>query len=206
VEQALRIIREAAGYESFKISIGRIEDANLPFIPLALIRFQAPYPDITVECHETNTAQQIVALKRNSIDLGFGLPAGSVLNDVETLTEPLLESSCALPVRSDHRLANVDCLNLVDLVHERLITSARGANAPLDDSIVAHSKGAGLRPNFVYETLQAQAGTTLIEQGPGVVTGTTCPHHCRRQSYIDSSMTWSRCRFKCSRAWKSAIR
>jgi DNA-binding transcriptional LysR family regulator len=35
VEQALRITRDAAGYQSFKISIGRIEDANLLFIPLA---------------------------------------------------------------------------------------------------------------------------------------------------------------------------
>ena len=71
VEQALRIARDGAGYESFKISVGRIEDANLPFIPLALIRFQALYPDITVERHETNTAQQIVTPKRNSIDLGL---------------------------------------------------------------------------------------------------------------------------------------
>jgi len=89
VEQALRITRDAAGYQSFKISVGRIEVANLPFIPLALIRFHALYPDITVERHEVNTTQQIVALKRNNIDLGFGLPAGSLLNDAEILTEPI---------------------------------------------------------------------------------------------------------------------
>jgi DNA-binding transcriptional LysR family regulator len=87
-----------------------------------------------------NTAQQIAALKRNSIDPGFGLPAGSLLNDAEILTEPLLESSCALLVRSDHRLANVDCLNLCDLAQERLIGSARAANAPLYDWIVAFPK------------------------------------------------------------------
>jgi DNA-binding transcriptional LysR family regulator len=54
-----------------------------------LIRFQALYPDITVERHEMNTAQQIAALKRNNIDLRFGLPAGSLLNDAEILTEPI---------------------------------------------------------------------------------------------------------------------
>ena len=72
-------------------------------------------------------------------------------------------------MRSGHRLANLDCLNLVDLVHERLIASARAANAPLYDSMAAHFQSAGLGPNFVYETLQAQAGTTLIEQGLGVL-------------------------------------
>ena len=192
---------DSARYQSFKISVGRIEDANLPFIPLALIRFQALCPDITVERHEMNTAQQIAALKRNSINLGFGLPAGSLLNDAEILTEPLLESSCALLVRSDRRLANVDCLNLVDLVHERLITSARAANAPLYDSIVAHFQSAGLRPNFVYETLQAQAGTTLIEQGLGLVTGainlfTSLPQTIKYR-FINA---WIRCWFEYSRA------
>jgi DNA-binding transcriptional LysR family regulator len=57
VEQALRITRDPAGYQSFKLPVGHIEDANLTFIPLALIRFQALYPDITVERHEMNTAQ-----------------------------------------------------------------------------------------------------------------------------------------------------
>jgi hypothetical protein len=37
--------------------------------------------------------------------------------------------------------------------------------------VVAHFKSAGLSLNFVYEALQAQAGTTLIEQGLAVVTG-----------------------------------
>ncbi|EUC12071.1 hypothetical protein [Paraburkholderia hospita] len=59
----------------------------------------------------------------------------------------MLESSCAVLVRSDHRLANVDFLNLVDLVHQRVITSARA----LYDSIVAHLQIAGPRPNFVYK-------------------------------------------------------
>lgn len=171
VEQALRITRDAAGYQSFKIPAGRIEDVNLPFIPLELIRFRALYPDITIERHEMNMAQQIAALKRNGVDLGLGLPAGSLLNDARILTEPLLESSCAVLVHRDHRLTNVDCLNRVDLVHERVITSARAANALPYDSIVPHFRSVGLRPNFVYETLQAQAGTTLIQQGPGVVTG-----------------------------------
>ena len=66
----LRIIREAAGYQSFKISVGHIGDANLPFIPLVLIRFRALYLAITVERHEMNTAQQIAALK-NCIDWGY---------------------------------------------------------------------------------------------------------------------------------------
>jgi hypothetical protein len=67
--------------------------------------------------------------------------------------------------------------------------------------MAAHFQSAGLGPNFVYETLQAQAGTTLIEQGPGVVTGainlfTSLPQTIKYR-FINA---WIRCRFECSRA------
>jgi DNA-binding transcriptional LysR family regulator len=177
VEQALRIARDGAGYESFKISVGRIEDANLPFIPLALIRFQALYPDITVERHETNTAQQIVTPKRNSIDLGLGLPAGSLLNDVEILMESPLESSRALSVRSDHRLANIDCLNLVDLVHERLITSARGKCSALQPDRSAFPKR---RPQAKFRLRNlAVAGRNYVDR-----TGTGSSDRCDEPVHI----------------------
>jgi DNA-binding transcriptional LysR family regulator len=148
--------------QRFRISVGRVEDVNLTSILLALIRFHALYPDITAERHEMNTAQKIAALNRNSIDLGFGLRAGSLLNDANILTEPLLESSCGLLVRSDHRLANIDCVNLVDLVHERLIGLARGKCSVrrLDRSAFPKRRPQG---KFRLRNLSGQAGTALIE-------------------------------------------
>jgi DNA-binding transcriptional LysR family regulator len=173
VEHALRTTRDAAGHKHFKISIGLVEYTNLPFIPPALIRLQALYPDVTVARHEMNAAQQLAALAKHEIDVGFGVPVDGTHDAADATVQPLFEARWALLMRSDHRLASVDSLNLCDLARERLIVSARAVNAPLYDSIVAHCAQAGFKPNFVYETTQAQMGITLVEQGMGVMIGTT---------------------------------
>jgi DNA-binding transcriptional LysR family regulator len=173
VDHALRTTRDAAGHKNFKVSIGLVEYANLPFIPPALIRLQALYPDVTVLRHELNTAQQMAALVKHDIDVGFGVPVGGTPYDGDVTVHPLFEARWALLMRSDHRLANVDGLNLCDLARERLIVSARAVNAPLYDALVAHCQQAGFKPNFVYETTQAQVGITLVEQGLGAMIGTT---------------------------------
>ncbi len=151
VDRALRTARDAAGHKDFKIAIGLVEYTNLPFIPPALIRLQALYPDVTVVRHEMNTAQQIAALAKNEIDIGFGVPVGAAPNGADVLVQPLLEARWALLMRSDHRLANVDCLNLCDLAQERLIVSARAVECPslrTRSSSVA-SKQASSRTSFM---------------------------------------------------------
>jgi DNA-binding transcriptional LysR family regulator len=173
VERALREAQDAAGRRESRISIGLVEYANLPFIPPALIRLQALYPDITIERHEMNPAQQITALTKKHIDIGFGALVDAAPDNDDVLVQPLLEGHWVLLMRSDHRLANVDCLNLCDLAQERLIGSARVVNPPLYDSIVAHCQQAGFTPNFIYETTQVQVGVRLIEQGLGAMIGTT---------------------------------
>lgn len=173
VERALREAQDAAGCRESRISIGLVEYANLPFIPPALIRLQALYPDITIERHEMNTAQQITALTKKHIDIGFGVLVDAAPDNDDVLVQPLFEAHWVVLMRNDHRLANVDCLNLCDLAQERLIGSARAVNAPLYDSIVARFQQAGFTPNFIYETTQVQVGVTLIEQGLGAMIGTT---------------------------------
>jgi DNA-binding transcriptional LysR family regulator len=173
VERALREAQDAAGSRESRLSIGLVEYANLPFIPPALIRLQTLYPDITIERHEMNTAQQITALTKEHIDIGFGVLVDTAPDNDDILVQPLFEADWVLLMRSDHRLANVDCLNLCDLAQERLIGSARAVNAPLYDSMVAQFQRAGFTPNFIYKTTQVQVGVTLVEQGLGAMIGTT---------------------------------
>ncbi|EUC12072.1 LysR substrate-binding domain-containing protein [Paraburkholderia hospita] len=173
VERGLREAQDAAGCRESRISIGLVEYASLPFIPPALGRLQALYPDITIERHEMNTAQQVAALTNQDIDLGFGVLVDAAPDNDDVLVQPLFEAPWVLLMRSGHRLANVDHLDLCDLAQERLIGSARVVNAPLYDSMVAQFQQAGFTPNFIYETTQVQVGVTLIEQGLGAMVGTT---------------------------------
>jgi DNA-binding transcriptional LysR family regulator len=173
VEHALRSTREAADRRKFTISIGLVEYSNLPFVPPALIRLQALYPDVTIARQEVNATHQMDALAKRNIDVGIGVPVGTVRENSGISIEPLLDSRWALLMRNDHRLANVNYVDVCDLACERLIVAARIVNAPVYDSIVSHFHSAGIKPNFVYETLQAQVGIGLVEHGFGVMIGTT---------------------------------
>ncbi|MFP3559088.1 hypothetical protein SB861_51905 [Paraburkholderia sp. SIMBA_049] len=68
-------------------------------------------------------------------------------------------------------LANFDFLKLVDLAHQRVISSARATNASLYDSIVAHFQSAGLRPNFVYKPCRRRPELRRSNRDQDVVAG-----------------------------------
>jgi hypothetical protein len=167
-------------------------------IPIAWIWFYALRPDIAVWRHEISASRKIAALKLNGIDLGCRFPARRLLGDARIPTGLAPVSTCALLVHGDHRFVTIDFLNLVDPVHERLITSVRGANVPLWDLMKAHFQCNCLRPNFVYEALRAKAVTMLIEQEPGVVDRAinlfTSLLQTLKYRFIHIS---KRCRFKC---------
>jgi DNA-binding transcriptional LysR family regulator len=119
-----------------------------------------------------NTVQQVAALKAKEIDVGFGVMIDAA--DASSLDKkPLISSTWVLLMQAGHRLAGLEQLDVHDLASERLIISARSVNAHLYDSILASCQEAGFKPNFVYETAQAQVGIDLVEQGLGVMLGTT---------------------------------
>ncbi len=167
----LRSTREAGENESFRLSLGLVEYTNLPFIPPALIRLQALYPDVNIIRHELNGAQQLDALVSGVIDVGFGVRIQTNSPKAGIASQPLLASEWSLLMRDTHRLANRAQLSIEDLAGERLIVPGRSVNAPLYDSLLAHFARVGIKPNIVYETTQSQVGITLVEQGLGVLLG-----------------------------------
>ncbi|WP_429294951.1 LysR substrate-binding domain-containing protein [Paraburkholderia sp. CI3] len=173
IELSLRLAREAGDHQEFVVSIGLVEYTNLPFVPPSLIRLQSLYPDVKIVRHEMNAAQQYEALLKHQIDVGFGVPVVPLPPGGELRGEPLVSSGWALLMRDDHRLASLDRLRLDDLAAEKLIIFSRNVNPPLYDSVVDLCRGAGFTPHFVYETMQAQMGVTLVEQGLGVMLGAT---------------------------------
>ncbi|QEZ46564.1 LysR substrate-binding domain-containing protein [Cupriavidus oxalaticus] len=173
IDLALRRAREAGEHQAFELSLGMVEYTNLPFVPPALIRLQALYPEVKIVRHEMNGAQQMDALLREQIDVGFAVPVSDMPPGDVLGLDPLLVSGWALLMRKDHRLASLARLRVDDLAAERLVVPARAVNAPLYDALVARCKGHHFTPNFVYETMQAQMGIALVEQGLGVMLGAT---------------------------------
>jgi DNA-binding transcriptional LysR family regulator len=171
LELSLRLARQTGNQATFELSVGMVEYTALPFIPTSLIRLQALYPDIKIARHEMNAARQIEALLQRQIDVGFGVPVVPLPQNGEVVSELILKSCWTLLIRDTHRLAPLHSIRLDDLASERLIIPARAVNEPLYDSVIARCRTAGFTPNVVYETMQAQVGITLVQQGLGVMLG-----------------------------------
>jgi len=171
IELSLRLAREAGDHATFELSIGLVEYTNLPFVPPALIRLQSLYPDVKIVRHEMNSVQQIDALAKRQIDVGFGVPTAPLPAHAQLQCVPLLTTGWSLLMRADHRLASLEQLEIGDLASERVIIFARAVNPPLYDIAVERCRAAGFMPNFVYETMQSQVGYALVEQGLGIMLG-----------------------------------
>ncbi|MYN06556.1 LysR family transcriptional regulator [Pseudoduganella aquatica] len=173
MERALRLTREAGHYRSCALSIGLVEYTNLVFIPPALIRLQALYPNMRVQRHEMSSVLQADALQKHSIDVGFGVQVAPLPEDGSLLAQPIFDSSWAVLVREDAPLAARASVTVDDLRSERLIMFERGVNTVLYDRMVDACRERGFTPNFVYQTSQAQMGMSLVSQGMGTMVGTT---------------------------------
>ncbi|WP_458070854.1 LysR family transcriptional regulator [Rhodanobacter sp. BL-MT-08] len=173
IDHALRSARMAAGKQEFQLSIGLVEYTNLPFIPPALIRLQALYPDVKISKHEMNTVQQAAALAKGGIDIGFGVLFSSAEADSSMQVAPMLKANWSVLIRRGSNLSRLSRLRVEDLAAEKLIIFSRAVNPPLYDSVVADCNTAGFKPNFIYETLQSQVGIALVHQGLGVMLGAT---------------------------------
>jgi DNA-binding transcriptional LysR family regulator len=170
-DQALRLTREAGAECEFCLSLGMIEYTNLGFIPPALIRLQALYPQIRVLRHEMQSALQCEALKKHTIDVGFGVPLNGVPHEEGVAAQPLLRSRWALLMRADHPLASRQSLRLAELAGERLVMFERNVNATLHDFLLGACRAQGFAPDIVYATAQSQVGIALASQGLGTMLG-----------------------------------
>lgn len=173
MERALRLTREAGQYRSCAVSIGLVEYTNLVFIPPALIRLQALYPNVRILRHEMHSALQMDALNRRTIDVGFGVPVAPLPADGSLRAQPIFDSGWALLLREDDPLAARAGISVDDLRGQRLIMFERRVNADLYDRMVDSCRAHGFTPNFVYETSQAQMGMSLVSQGMGAMVGAT---------------------------------
>lgn len=171
LQRALRLARETAGEREFVLSLGMVEYTNLPFIPAALVRLRAAYPELKVRRHEMHAGLQVDALARHTIDVGIGVPASLPADGADIDALPILSGPWAVVMRADHPLAARPSLRIAELAGERLIFFARPVVPHLYDRVVAACVDAGVAPDFVYETQQAQMGIALVGEGAGLLLG-----------------------------------
>jgi DNA-binding transcriptional LysR family regulator len=169
IDGALKAARTAGQMENFTLSMGLVEYTNLPFIPNALAKLQALYPEVNLRRHEMNARRQIDALAAREIDIGFGVPVGPLPPPSAIEARSVFRSGWSVLMQTNHALTSRGPLHAADLDGVRLIVPARSVNEPIYDDLLDSFARAGIRPNIIYETMQAQVGMAMVRQSVGLM-------------------------------------
>lgn len=164
-EEVRRIAARSAHGLAGRLRIGFVNSMLYRGLPDAVRRFEADHPAVEVVLREMNTAEQVQALQRLQIDLGFA-HWGRFPAEVESevlFSEPFL---CCLP--EGHRFARKRRIELAALAREPFILFPRTVSPHYHDQIIATCVEAGFSPQIRHEARLWQTVVTMVEFGMGV--------------------------------------
>ena len=145
-----------------QLKIGYIVAIMHSILPELLTNLKNDYPRINTYLYELENTDQINALKSGDIDIGFlRVPS----NDRELKFEHIHDDPFLLIISSDHKLSELDNINLIQLKDDPLITFSKTC-APLRN-VKNICKKAGYSPNIVHETNQINSILRLVESNMG---------------------------------------
>lgn len=171
--RSVDLARQAASGEIGSLAIGYNMPAAYRVFPNIVPAFRRKYPNVRLSFHGLYTPQQIDAVRRGEIDLGFvWLPFfKSDINVHELLKEPLI---AVLP--ADHRLTAKSRLSISDLSEEPLVMASRRADPETYHQIEQIFLDAGAVMNVAYELENATSMIDFVAMGVGatLVPRNTC--------------------------------
>jgi DNA-binding transcriptional LysR family regulator len=134
-------------------------------LPRIVERFRAAAPSTELRLRELNSAEQVEALHRDEIDLGFihgrATPAG--LEGFRYHSEPFV--AC---VPDGHPCAKAKTLQLARLRDEDFVLFAQAASPDYYQSIIATCLSAGFTPRVRHEVRHWTSVVSFVANGMGV--------------------------------------
>jgi DNA-binding transcriptional LysR family regulator len=167
LEELTRQTRRIGRAETGHLAIGFIGAQSHEWMPIVLRRFRQKYPDVEVILTEMVPSSQLEALSTHRLDLG-------VVGAIDGKAPPGLHVECIaeeeplVGVPSDHVLANLPFVRLVQLKDEGFILTSR-ENAPSYRSWLARlCQRAGFTPRVVQEVDRARTAVQYVAAGFGI--------------------------------------
>jgi DNA-binding transcriptional LysR family regulator len=167
LEELTRQTRRIGRAETGHLAIGFIGAQSHEWMPIVLRRFRQKYPDVEVILTEMVPSMQLEALSTHRLDLG-------VVGAIDGKAPPGLQVECIaeeeplVGVPSDHVLANLPFVRLVQLKGEGFILTSR-ENAPSYRSWLARlCQRAGFTPRVVQEVDRARTAVQYVAAGFGI--------------------------------------
>ena len=177
LEAAVAATRQAGAGATGELRLGFGPTQMLSTLAQVVRAYRTRHPGVHVDLRELPTAEQIAALLRGDLDIGFvrGAEADPRLHVESFAREPLV-----IAVNRDHPLASSPRVPLSSLAHEPWVLFPRAIAPLLHEQVMQLCRTAGFSPRVVQESREVYTTVGLVGAGVGV---TIVPATVRRMSW-----------------------
>lgn len=177
VDAAVDAARQAHAGQMGVLRVGFGPTLMLSTLGDVVRTYRQRHPGVRVDLRELPTSEQITALVRGDLDVGFvrGAEADPRLHVELFAREPLV-----IALHRDHRLAKAARVPLSALAVEPWVLFPRAIAPRLHERVIEVCARAGFRPNVVQESREVYTTVGLVGAGVGV---TIVPDTVRRLSW-----------------------
>ena len=163
IDQSVELAVKVAHAEVGELSVGLSPPAEvlvMPKLPIIMNEVKG----VTAQLHCMSTPQQIAALRRYTIDVGF---LRGPVEEPDLLSEEVLREEIVVVLPANHRLAKTKRVSVQMLRDLPCITISRNAGWPLRDIVSSLYKQADLRVRAAQEAEGVYGHLNMVAAGLG---------------------------------------
>ena len=176
VDTAVEATREVHAGHAGVLRVGFGPTLMLSTLAHVVRTYRQRHPGVRIDLREMPTSEQLTALLRGDLDVGFvrGADADPRLHVELFAREPLL-----IALHADHPSAGAARVPLASLAHDPWVLFPRAIAPRLHEQVIRLCRQAGFTPNVVQESREVYTTVGLVGAGVGV---TIVPETVRRMS------------------------
>jgi LysR family hca operon transcriptional activator len=163
IDQSVELAVKVAHAEVGELSVGLSPPAEVLVMP-KLPSIINEVPGVTAQLHCMSTPQQLAALRRYTIDVGF---LRGPVEEPDLVSEEILREGIVVVLPAKHRLANTKRISVRMLRDLPCITISRNAGWPLRDIVSSLYKQADLRVRAAQEADGVYGHLNMVAAGLG---------------------------------------
>ncbi|MCC5024427.1 MAG: LysR family transcriptional regulator [Candidatus Synoicihabitans palmerolidicus] len=183
VEDAVGAVREVASGKRGHLTLANVDAISAGFMPVALSAYHLRYPEVEVDVQELILPEQMAAVERGRIHLGFVLIPGKEIP--EHLSQlRVFESEFRVAIGKRHRLARRKRISLHELTDERLLCIETGGHDMHRRLVREGFAASGVTPGRFKKLDSLESLQAMIEGDQGVSFLAPMPQGRRRSEGI----------------------
>jgi len=177
VDAAVAATRQADAGETGELRVGFGPTLMLSTLAQVVSAYRSRHPGVHIDLRELTTGDQIAALLRGDLDVGFVRGAEA---DARLHVEPFAREPLLIAVNRHHALAGARAVPVSALADEPWVLFPRTTAPLLHEQVMKLCRDAGFSPRVVQESREVYTTVGLVGAGVGV---TIVPATVQRMSW-----------------------